>query len=683
MLGVSHPHPCKAQRWWLERGGRLCGHRGTGGDGAHSLKHGSHALENSLLAFELALSGGLDAVELDVQLSRDGVLVIHHDWTVLVHGAGHSGHVPLRVPVGHLTLAQLDALQPQSMGFAAAAGHGTLREAAWAAHASDAARARRSAPPVPAGESPSEGRTRALIKALEARCEPHANVRVLTRAAQRALDALHVDALGQQRQLQEQQLLTFDGHGFRDVGRGFPTLEAVLLNPRLPRACGVNVEVKVPTSDEVRLFGLRDVSREDLVARVVDVVRRCCAVWEGGGASGDGGGRDIDSDPRRPIIFSSFDPDACALLARAQAAYPVLFLTEGGTQARDEKDARMNSFGAAIEWARSAALDGVVTHAPPVVADVDACVGAARAAELMLFTYGSANNDPAIVREQLKGGLTPHAGLLVPAGDTTPAGARVLQRQRAAAKVAVKRGVLDYIVSLHGRRVMGGSGSVVETAALPTFSPLLMSDGTLGHDAFDRADAALAAMYCLAKEVEWATLANTTAFWVLVDARLPTARAGRRARDTHTLPHLRRALETLHTQSLVEEAALRAVPTQADCTSNGDGGGGAEDAIPPLSKSGATPRKRRQAAASAAAADEGLPLDLTADALQRLYDRLRVAYTDAVREELAGPNALLPWRLADVSGDAGAATAPSGPLGSRSLRSRKKVGLKKSLCMHV
>jgi glycerophosphoryl diester phosphodiesterase len=50
----------------------IIGHRGVGGD----------APENSLQAFALALRLGADGVELDVQLSADGQLVIIHDDTV-------------------------------------------------------------------------------------------------------------------------------------------------------------------------------------------------------------------------------------------------------------------------------------------------------------------------------------------------------------------------------------------------------------------------------------------------------------------------------------------------------------------------------------------------------------------------------------------------------------------------
>ncbi len=47
----------------------LQGHRGARG----------HAPENTLPGFELAVSMGVDTLELDVGVTRDGVVVIHHD----------------------------------------------------------------------------------------------------------------------------------------------------------------------------------------------------------------------------------------------------------------------------------------------------------------------------------------------------------------------------------------------------------------------------------------------------------------------------------------------------------------------------------------------------------------------------------------------------------------------------
>ena len=50
-------------------------------DYAHRGLHGNGVPENSLLAFELACQRG-DGIELDVQLSRDGVVMVFHDYTL-------------------------------------------------------------------------------------------------------------------------------------------------------------------------------------------------------------------------------------------------------------------------------------------------------------------------------------------------------------------------------------------------------------------------------------------------------------------------------------------------------------------------------------------------------------------------------------------------------------------------
>jgi glycerophosphoryl diester phosphodiesterase len=48
---------------------------------AHRGYHGVNGVsENSLGSFKAAIDLGADAIELDVHRTRDGVLVLHHDW---------------------------------------------------------------------------------------------------------------------------------------------------------------------------------------------------------------------------------------------------------------------------------------------------------------------------------------------------------------------------------------------------------------------------------------------------------------------------------------------------------------------------------------------------------------------------------------------------------------------------
>lgn len=79
-------------RWFGSDGTLIIGHRGAS----------AYAPENTLAAFELAAEQGADGIELDVQLSKDGRLVIIHDFDVsrTTNGQGK---------VAELTVAELQA----------------------------------------------------------------------------------------------------------------------------------------------------------------------------------------------------------------------------------------------------------------------------------------------------------------------------------------------------------------------------------------------------------------------------------------------------------------------------------------------------------------------------------------------------------------------------------------------
>ena len=62
----------------------------------------AHYPENTLAAFASAIRQGADAIELDVHLTRDGELVVHHDYTL-----GRT--VPGEGTIGDHTLADLEA----------------------------------------------------------------------------------------------------------------------------------------------------------------------------------------------------------------------------------------------------------------------------------------------------------------------------------------------------------------------------------------------------------------------------------------------------------------------------------------------------------------------------------------------------------------------------------------------
>src|SRR3954468_8804354 len=99
---------------------------------------------------------------------------------------------------------------------------------------------------------------------------------------------------------------------------------------------GFNIEVKYPMVDEAEKDGLQLYHTE--LNLFVDSILKCV----------------FDHAQTRSIIFSSFHPDICLMLAFKQPNYPVFFLTDCGKTKM--ADARCNSLQEAIRFAKFADL---------------------------------------------------------------------------------------------------------------------------------------------------------------------------------------------------------------------------------------------------------------------------------------------------------------------------------------
>ncbi|KAM1009162.1 hypothetical protein ACFX13_045467 [Malus domestica] len=99
----------------------------------------------------------------------------------------------------------------------------------------------------------------------------------------------------------------------------------------------------------------------------------------------------------RPIIFSSFQPDAALLVKKLQNTYPVFFLTNGGTELY--YDVRRNSLEEAIKLCSEGGLQGIVSEVKGVLRNPGA-VTKIKEAKLSLLTYGKLNNVPEAVYMQ-------------------------------------------------------------------------------------------------------------------------------------------------------------------------------------------------------------------------------------------------------------------------------------------
>lgn len=104
----------------------------------------------------------------------------------------------------------------------------------------------------------------------------------------------------------------------------------------------------------------------------------------------------------RDIIFSSFHPDVCLLLALKQPTIPCLFLTESGTTYLS--DVRASSLQEAIRFASRWNLLGIVSACEPFVM-CPRLVRVVKESGLVCVSYGMLNNEPEHVNAQVAAGV--------------------------------------------------------------------------------------------------------------------------------------------------------------------------------------------------------------------------------------------------------------------------------------
>ncbi|KAJ4829003.1 Lysophospholipase D gdpd1 [Turnera subulata] len=103
----------------------------------------------------------------------------------------------------------------------------------------------------------------------------------------------------------------------------------------------------------------------------------------------------------RPILFSSFHPDAALLVRKLQSAYPVFFLTNGGNEIY--YDTRRNSLEEAAKVCLEGGLQGIVSEVRGIFRN-PGVVNKIKDAQLSLLTYGKLNNvSEAVYMQHLMG----------------------------------------------------------------------------------------------------------------------------------------------------------------------------------------------------------------------------------------------------------------------------------------
>ncbi|KAI9158320.1 Glycerophosphodiester phosphodiesterase GDE1 [Paramyrothecium foliicola] len=311
----------------------LIGHRGLGKNitSNRSLQLG----ENTLPSFIAAANLGAQYVEFDVQLTKDHVPVIYHDFLVSETG--------IDAPVHTLTLEQFLHIN---------------------------------------SDTRHSDRPKGLQRELSSRDRSNSAKPKRSMSMGFAGDGLE--------EMEERMKHTrdFKEKGFKANSRGnfiqapFATLEDLFR--RLPEHIGFNIEMKYPM--------LHESEEHDMDTYAVELNSFCDTVLS----------KVYDLAKERHIIFSSFNPDICLCLSFKQPSIPILFLTDAGCS--PVGDIRASSLQEAIRFASRWNLLGIVSAAEPLI-NSPRLVRVVKENGLVCVSYGTLNNDPAMVQRQVKQGI--------------------------------------------------------------------------------------------------------------------------------------------------------------------------------------------------------------------------------------------------------------------------------------
>ncbi|KAF4123672.1 glycerophosphodiester phosphodiesterase, partial [Geosmithia morbida] len=331
------------QTYWKKLSSTMViGHRGLGKNitSNRSLQLG----ENTLPSFIAAANLGAHYVEFDVQLTKDHVPVVYHDFLVSETG--------IDAPVHTLTLEQFLHIHPDS---------------------------RRNHPRAAKGAGGEHG--------ASARDGPRRNrASSFTPARSRSMGDPGPDEPSEL-EMRMRHTRDFKEKGYKANSRGkfiqapFATLEDLFL--KLPEDIGFNIEMKYPM--------LHESEEHEMDTYAVELNSFCDTVLS----------KVYDlAGKKRHLILSSFNPDICLCLSYKQPSIPILFLTDAGCS--PVGDIRASSLQEGIRFASRWNLLGIVSAAEPLI-NSPRLVRVVKENGLVCVSYGVLNNDPLLV--QVKEGI--------------------------------------------------------------------------------------------------------------------------------------------------------------------------------------------------------------------------------------------------------------------------------------
>lgn len=346
----------RTERYWKSLvSTRVIGHRGLGKN--YNTKNTLQLGENTVESFIAAASLGASYVEFDVQLTKDSIPVVYHDFLVAETGVD--------IPMHELTLEQFLDLNNAKKHVTKSRQDGRRNS-------------------VAATDSSS------ISRPWETNFEYSDHFRGYSRDSKSSGSADGLKNSYDMKSTADRMRLTktFKKNNFKGNTRGFSisssfvTLEELF--KKIPENVGFNIECKYPMVDEAEEEETGHIMTEmnhwiDTVLQVV-----------------------YNNANDRNIIFSSFHPDICIMLSLKQPSIPILFLTEGG--ATKMADSRASSLQSAVSFARDWNLLGIVSGALPIL-KAPRLVSVVKSSGLVCVTYGVENNEPDNVVIEMDAGV--------------------------------------------------------------------------------------------------------------------------------------------------------------------------------------------------------------------------------------------------------------------------------------
>ncbi|XP_062912289.1 glycerophosphocholine phosphodiesterase GPCPD1 [Mobula hypostoma] len=164
-----------------------------------------------------------------------------------------------------------------------------------------------------------------------------------------------------------------DENGASD-NQPFPSLQQVLLC--VPENIGFNIEIKWPYQQKDGTWEGNLPTYLDM-NKAIDVILKCT----------------LENASNRQIVFSSFVADVCSMIRQKQNKYPVLFLTQGNTDAYPElMDLRCRTTPIAMSFAQSENLLGVNVHTEDLLRNPE-YIQQAKSKKLVIFCWGDDTNE--------------------------------------------------------------------------------------------------------------------------------------------------------------------------------------------------------------------------------------------------------------------------------------------------